>query len=83
MQLGDQKLEHAQRPVVKVMGESDFQLSKTPVVSKAVARAMAVVYPYQKENLRKFYNGRRYKALEQWPKIAHGWPHNKMSANTL
>ncbi|KFW68222.1 60S ribosomal protein L35, partial [Pygoscelis adeliae] len=75
MQLDDQKLEQAQHQMVRVLGENDFKLSKVHVVSKAIARAMAVISQYQKENLRKFYKGRKHKPLEQWPKMTHGWRH--------
>ncbi|KFP51825.1 60S ribosomal protein L35, partial [Cathartes aura] len=75
VQLDDQKLEQAQCHVVKVLGENDFKLSKINVVSKSMARAMAVISEYQKENLRKFYKCRKHKHLEQWPKMTHGWRH--------
>lgn len=55
------------------LGEKYFKLSKIHVVSKSTARAMAVITQYQKENLRKFYKGRKHKRLEQWPKMTHGW----------
>lgn len=54
VQLDDQQLEQAQCHVVKVLGENDFKLSKIDVVSKSMARAVAVISQYQKENLRKF-----------------------------
>uniref|UniRef100_A0A8C0ED40 Large ribosomal subunit protein uL29 n=1 Tax=Bubo bubo TaxID=30461 RepID=A0A8C0ED40_BUBBB len=55
MQLDDQKLEQAQSHVVRVLVETNFKLSKIHVVFRSIARAMAVVSQYQKENLRKFY----------------------------
>uniref|UniRef100_A0A663M090 Large ribosomal subunit protein uL29 n=1 Tax=Athene cunicularia TaxID=194338 RepID=A0A663M090_ATHCN len=55
IQLDDQKLEQAQSHIVRVLGETNFKLSKIQVVFRSVARAMAVVSQCQKENLRKFY----------------------------
>ncbi|KFP65502.1 60S ribosomal protein L35, partial [Cariama cristata] len=75
MQRDDKKLEQAQRHMVRVLGGNDFKLSKIHVVSKSVARAVAVISQYQKENLRKFYRDRKQKPLEQWPKMTHGWQH--------
>jgi len=60
MQLDDQKEEQAQRHVVRVLAENDFKLSKIRVVSTSIARAVAVISQYQKENLRKFYKGRKH-----------------------
>ncbi|KFZ64381.1 60S ribosomal protein L35, partial [Podiceps cristatus] len=75
LQLDDQKLEQAQCHVVRVLGENDFKLSKIHVVSKSMARAVAVIGQFQKENWRKFYKGRKHKPLEQWPQMTHGCRH--------
>ncbi|KFQ04191.1 60S ribosomal protein L35, partial [Leptosomus discolor] len=72
-QLNDQKLEQAQCYVMKVLGENYFRLCKTDVVSKSMARAMAVISQYQEENLQKFYKGRKHKPLERWPKTTRCW----------
>lgn len=75
MQLGDQKLEQAECHVVKVLEQNDFKLSKIHGVSKSIARAMSTISQYQKKNSRKFYEDRKHKPLEQWPKVSHGWSH--------
>uniref|UniRef100_A0A8C8ACP1 Uncharacterized protein n=1 Tax=Otus sunia TaxID=257818 RepID=A0A8C8ACP1_9STRI len=65
MQLDDQKLEQAQSHIVRVLVETSFKLSKIHVVFRSIARAMAVLSHYQKENLKKFYKVRKHKSLEQ------------------
>lgn len=75
MQLDDQKLEQAECHVVKVLEQNDFKLSKIHGVSKSIARAVSAVSQYQKKNSRKFYEDRKHKPLEQWPKVSHGWSH--------
>uniref|UniRef100_H3BGB4 Large ribosomal subunit protein uL29 n=1 Tax=Latimeria chalumnae TaxID=7897 RepID=H3BGB4_LATCH len=44
------------------------QLSKIRVVRKSIARVLTVINQTQKENLRKFYKGKKYKPLDLRPK---------------
>merc|ERR1711990_845744 len=44
------------------------KLSKIRVIRKSVARVHIVMHQKQKENLRKFYKGKKYKPLDLRPK---------------
>ncbi|KAB0345068.1 hypothetical protein FD754_021994 [Muntiacus muntjak] len=57
-QLEDLKVELSQLRVAKVTG----------VVRKSIARVPTVINQTQKENLRKFYKGKKYKPLDLRPK---------------
>ena len=43
-------------------------MSKIRVVRKSIARVYIVMHQKQKENLRKFYKGKKYKPLDLRPK---------------
>merc|ERR1712044_81177 len=60
-QLDDLKNELSQLRVAKVTGGAASKLSKIRVVRKAIARVLTVINQTQKENLRKFYKGKKYK----------------------
>merc|ERR1712154_99893 len=49
------------------MGAS--KLSKIRVIRKSVARVHIVMHQKQKENLRKFYKGKKYKPLDLRPRL--------------
>ncbi|KAL1776557.1 60S ribosomal protein L35 [Sigmodon hispidus] len=53
---------------LKVTGGAASKLSKIHVVRKSIARALTVINQTQKENLRKFYKGKKYKPLDLRPK---------------
>merc|ERR1711864_1508 len=65
-QLEDLKTELAQLRVAKVTGGAASKLSKIRVVRKSIARVYIVMN--QKQNLRKFYKGKKYKPLDLRPK---------------
>merc|ERR1712039_1075337 len=67
-QLEDLKTELASLRVAKVTGGAASKLSKIRVVRKAIARVHIVMHQKQKENLRKFYKGKKYKPLDLRPK---------------
>merc|ERR1711890_184133 len=67
-QLDDLKTELAQLRVAKVTGGAASKLSKIRVVRKSVARVYIVMHQKQKENLGKFYRGKKYKPLDLRPK---------------
>merc|ERR1712121_175650 len=60
-QLDDLKNELSQLRVAKVTGGAASKLSKIRVVRKAIARVLTVINQTQKENLRKFYKGKKHK----------------------
>merc|ERR1712025_1491051 len=60
-QLDDLKNELSQLRVAKVTGGAASKLSKICVVRKSIARILTVINQTQKENLRKFYAGKKYK----------------------
>uniref|UniRef100_H3C2P5 Large ribosomal subunit protein uL29 n=1 Tax=Tetraodon nigroviridis TaxID=99883 RepID=H3C2P5_TETNG len=66
-QLDDLKNELSQLRVAKVTGGAS-KLSKIRVVRKSIARVLTVINQTQKENLRKFYKGKKYKPLDLRPK---------------
>ncbi|KAI4579293.1 hypothetical protein MJG53_001165 [Ovis ammon polii x Ovis aries] len=63
-QLEDLKVELSQLRVAKVTGGAASKLSKIRVVRKSIARVLTVINQTQKENLRKFYKGKKYKPLD-------------------
>nr|AIU94820.1 60S ribosomal protein [Phragmatopoma lapidosa] len=67
-QLGDLKTELSQLRVAKVTGGAASKLSKIHMVRKSIARVLTVINQTQKENLRKFYNGKKYKPKDLRPK---------------
>ena len=67
-QLDDLKNELSQLRVAKVTGGAASKLSKIRVVRKSIARVLTVINQTQKENLRKFYKGKKYKPLDLRPK---------------
>uniref|UniRef100_A0A2K5UNC3 Large ribosomal subunit protein uL29 n=1 Tax=Macaca fascicularis TaxID=9541 RepID=A0A2K5UNC3_MACFA len=66
-QLDDLKVELSQLRVAKVTGGAASKLSKIRVVRKSIARVLTVINQTQKENLRKFYKGKKYKPLDLRP----------------
>ncbi|XP_049989590.1 60S ribosomal protein L35-like, partial [Alexandromys fortis] len=66
-QLDDLKVELSQLRVVKVTGGAVSKLSKIQVVRKSIAHVLTVINQTQKENLRKFYKGKKYKPLDLRP----------------
>merc|ERR1712243_489755 len=67
-QLDDLKNELSQLRVAKVTGGAASKLSKICVVRKSIARVLTVINQTQKENLRKFYKGKKYKPLDLRPR---------------
>ncbi|XP_015426505.1 PREDICTED: 60S ribosomal protein L35-like, partial [Myotis davidii] len=63
-QLDDLKVELSQLPVAKVTGGAASKLSKIQVVRKSIAGVLTFINQTQKENLRKFYKGKKYKPLD-------------------
>uniref|UniRef100_A0A4D5R9Z3 Large ribosomal subunit protein uL29 n=1 Tax=Scolopendra viridis TaxID=118503 RepID=A0A4D5R9Z3_SCOVI len=63
-QLEELKQELAALRVAKVTGGPASKLSKICVVRKSIARVWTVIHQTQKENLRKFYKGKKYKPLD-------------------
>ncbi|XP_042854279.1 60S ribosomal protein L35-like [Panthera tigris] len=51
-----------------ILGFLASKLSKIRVVRKSIARVLTVINQTQKENLRKFYKGKKYKPLDLRPK---------------
>ena len=67
-QLDNLKVELSQLRVVKVTGGAASKFSKIRIVRKSIARVLTVINQTQKENLRKFYKGKKYKPLDLRPK---------------
>merc|ERR1711972_39952 len=67
-QLDELKTELAQLRVSKVTGGAASKPSKIRVIRKSIARVHIVMHQKQKENLRKFYKGKKYKPLDLRPK---------------
>merc|ERR1712045_356243 len=67
-QLDDLKTELGSLKVAKVTGGAASKLSKIRVVRKSIARVYIVMHQKQKDNLRKFYRGKKYKPLDLRPK---------------
>lgn len=70
-QLGDLKLALSKLGISKVTSSVASKLSKILAVCKFIARVLTVVNQTQKENLRKFCKGKKYKPLDLQPKKAH------------
>ncbi|XP_061053674.1 large ribosomal subunit protein uL29-like [Eubalaena glacialis] len=66
--MDDLKVELSQLHVSKVTGSAASKLYKIRVVCKSIACVLAAINQTQKENLRKFYKGKKYKPLELQPK---------------
>merc|ERR1711863_197117 len=67
-QLEDLKTELGSLKVAKVTGGAASKLSEIRVVTKSIARVHIVMNQKQKDNLRKFYRGKKYKPLDLRPK---------------
>lgn len=81
-QLEDLKQELAALRVAKVTGGAASKLSKIRVVRKSIARVLTVIHQTQKEHLRKFYRGKKYKPRDLRPKLTRAkrrelTPHEK------
>merc|ERR1712179_599578 len=68
-QLEDLKQELLTLRVNKVTGGAAAKLSKIRVVRKSIARVLTVIHQTQKQNLRKFYRGKKYKPIDLRPKL--------------
>ncbi|XP_013779298.1 60S ribosomal protein L35-like [Limulus polyphemus] len=66
--LEELKQELAALRVAKVTGGAASKLSKIRVVRKSIARVLTVIHQTQKENLRKFHKGKKYKPKDLRPK---------------
>lgn len=51
------------------------KLSKIRVVCKSITSALTFINQTQKENLRKFYKGKKYKPLDLWTKKTRAMHH--------
>ncbi|EHH66512.1 hypothetical protein EGM_03519 [Macaca fascicularis] len=82
-QLDDLKVELSQLRVAKVTGGAASKLSKIGVIRKSIPHVLTVINQTQKENLRKFYKGKKYKPLDLRPKKTHAMRHwlNKHEEN--
>merc|ERR1711942_353521 len=67
-QLDDLKNELSQLRVAKVTGGAASKLSKICLVRKSIARVLTVINQTQKENLRKLFNGKKYKPKDLRPR---------------
>merc|ERR1712141_302075 len=67
-QLDDLKTELQQLNVAKVTGGQQSKLSKIKVVRKSIARVLTVISQTQRDNLRKFYQKKKYIPLDLRPK---------------
>jgi large subunit ribosomal protein L35e len=67
-QLDDLKTELSQLRVAKVTGGAASKLSKIKLVRKSIARVLTVINQTQREQLRKFFKGKKYKPLDLRPK---------------
>jgi large subunit ribosomal protein L35e len=74
-QLDNLKVELSQLRVVKVTGGAASKFSKIRIVRKSIARVLTVIKQTQKENLRKFYRGKKYKSLDLRPKKTRAMRH--------
>ncbi|ELK08146.1 60S ribosomal protein L35 [Pteropus alecto] len=66
-QLDDLKVELSQLRVTKVTGDAASKLSKIQVVRKSITCVLTIINQTQKENLWKFYKGKKYKPLDLQP----------------
>nr|ABX44837.1 putative 60S ribosomal protein RPL35 [Flustra foliacea] len=67
-QVNDLKQELSVLRVAKVTGGAANKLSKIKEVRKSIARVLTVINQTQRENLRKFYAGKKYKPKDLRPK---------------
>ncbi|XP_046501977.1 60S ribosomal protein L35-like [Equus quagga] len=67
-QLDELKVELSQLHVTKVTGGVVSKLSKCRDARKSITCVLTVIKQMQKENLRKFYKGKRCKPLDLRPK---------------
>nr|XP_034364715.1 60S ribosomal protein L35-like [Arvicanthis niloticus] len=67
-QLEDLKVELSQLQIAKVTGGATSKLSKVQFSHKSIAHVLTVINQTQKENLRKFYKGKKYKPLDLRPR---------------
>ncbi|KAL1763331.1 60S ribosomal protein L35 [Sigmodon hispidus] len=67
-QLEDLKVELSQLPIAKVTGGPASKLSKIRVARKSIAHVLSAINQTQKENLRKFYKGKKHNPLDLRPK---------------
>jgi large subunit ribosomal protein L35e len=63
-QLNELKTELAQLRVAKVTGGAASKLAKIKVVRKSIARVLTVMHQSQKNELRKYYEGKQYVPLD-------------------
>lgn len=68
-QLNDFKQELSTLRVAQVTGGAASKLSKIKVVRKSIARVLTVINQTQKENLRKLFQGKKYKPKDLRPKL--------------
>ena len=82
-QLEDLKVELSQLRMAEVTGGAASKLSQIRVVRKSIARVLTIINQTQKENLRKFYKGKKYKPLDLRPKKTRAMRHrlNKHEEN--
>lgn len=66
--MDDLKVALSQLHVSELPGSTASKLSKTQLVCKSIAFVLTAINQTQKENLRKFYKGTKYKPLELQPK---------------
>merc|ERR1712241_500892 len=67
-QLDGFKQELSTLRVAKVTGGAASKLSKICLVRKSIARVLTVINQTQKENLRKLFNGKKYKPKDLRPR---------------
>ncbi|KAF7479003.1 large ribosomal subunit protein uL29-like [Marmota monax] len=60
-QLDDLKAELSQLHIPKVTGSIESKLSKMRAVHKHIAYILSIINQTQKENLRRFYKGKKFK----------------------
>eukprot|EP00756_Hemistasia_phaeocysticola_P027234 Hpha_TRINITY_DN16106_c1_g10::TRINITY_DN16106_c1_g10_i1::g.4114::m.4114/K02918/RP-L35e, RPL35; large subunit ribosomal protein L35e len=86
-QLGQLKQELAELRVAKVTGQAASKLSKIRVVRKGVARVLTVINQKSQENLRKFYQDRKFKPkdlrMKQTRAIRRRLSHSDAKRKTL
>ncbi|XP_041577870.1 60S ribosomal protein L35-like [Vulpes lagopus] len=69
-QVEDLKVELSHLCIIKATGNMASKLSKIQPVRKSIAHVLTFISQTPKENLRKFYKGKKYKPLDVWPKKA-------------
>eukprot|EP00180_Rhodochaete_pulchella_P000354 Plantae.Rhodophyta-Rhodochaete_pulchella.ctg1250.p1 GENE.Plantae.Rhodophyta-Rhodochaete_pulchella.ctg1250~~Plantae.Rhodophyta-Rhodochaete_pulchella.ctg1250.p1 ORF type:complete len:124 (+),score=30.15 Plantae.Rhodophyta-Rhodochaete_pulchella.ctg1250:102-473(+) len=67
-QLDDLKNELSQLRVAAVAASAPSKLSKIRVVRKSIARVLTVISQTQRQNLRAYYQNKKYKPLDLRPK---------------